>query len=106
MTIIGYFNLFTNIFAFVCLESSTLGMIDDEIKDGTIAISFIKPISYRIRFLATAYGANMTRAIILGIPAYVIAFIIFSIMGYVTLGTPVAFLGRILLLYSTGNRSQ
>ena len=43
---IVYF-VFTNIFAFICLESSTLGMIDDEIKDGTIAISFIKPISYR-----------------------------------------------------------
>lgn len=93
---IVYF-VFTNIFVFVCLESSTLGMIDDEIKDGTIAISFIKPISYRLRFLATAYGANMTRAIILGIPAYIIAFVIFSFMGYVTLGTPVEFLGRILL---------
>ena len=93
---IVYF-IFTNIFAFVCLESSTLGMIDDEIKDGTIAISFIKPISYRIRFMATAFGANMARAIILGIPAYIVAFIILSVMGYVKLGTPMVFLIRILL---------
>ena len=41
----------TNIFAFICLESQTLHDINTEIKDGTIAISFIKPISYRLRFL-------------------------------------------------------
>lgn len=93
---IVYF-VFTNIFAFVCLESSTLGLIDDEIKDGTIAISFIKPISYRLRFLATAYGANMTRVIILGLPAYIVAFITFIAMGYLIPGTPMEFFGRILL---------
>lgn len=93
---IVYF-IFTNIFAFVCLESSTLSLIDEEIKDGTIAISFIKPISYRIRFLSTAFGGNMARMIILGIPAYIIAFVIFSIMGYLTISSPVAFFGRILL---------
>lgn len=96
---IVYF-VFTNIFAFICLESSTLGMIDDEIKDGTIAISFIKPISYRFRFLAMAYGANMTRAIVLGIPAYIVAFTIFTILGYVKFETPVEFLIRILMFLS------
>ena len=42
---IVYF-VFTNIFAFTCLGSQTLHDINTEIKDGTIAISFIKPISY------------------------------------------------------------
>lgn len=93
---IVYF-VFTNIFAFSCLQSATMDMIADEIVDGTIAISFIKPISYRVRFLATTFGANMTRAVIFGIPAYIIAFLIFIFLGYIELGSPFLFFVRILL---------
>ena len=47
---------FANVFTFVSLTSETNGTIEDEIKDGTIAISFIKPISYRLRFLFITLG--------------------------------------------------
>ena len=40
-----------NIFGFTVMDGTTLFIINEEIKDGTIAMSFIKPTSYRLRFV-------------------------------------------------------
>ena len=98
---IVYF-VMANIFAFTSLETSTLQTIDDEIKDGTIAISFIKPISYRLRFLATALGGCLLRWIILGVPCMIVAFVVFINMGYMTIESPGRFILSIILFILCG----
>lgn len=95
---IVYF-VMTNIFAFTCLDSPTLHDIDTEIKDGTIAISFIKPISYRLRFLSRSLGGCCMRTIILGIPAYTIAYIVFVVLGYITIVSAADLLVHIVLFF-------
>lgn len=79
--VIVYFTM-ANIFSFTSLDTPTLHDINTEIKDGTIAISFIKPISYRIRFLVRCLGCGFTRNLLFGIPAYLIAYGIFIYLGY------------------------
>ena len=93
---IVYF-VFTNIFEFTCLGSQTLHDINTEIKDGTIAISFIKPISYRLRFLFRCMGGCASRVILMGIPGFTIAYIIFVKMGYIKIGSVPVFLIHIVL---------
>lgn len=97
---IVYF-VFTNIFAFMCLGTETLHDINSEIKDGTIAISFIKPISYRIRFLFRVMGTCATRIIIMGIPTIVISMIIFIKMEFLKVSSyPVFCLHIVLFIVS------
>lgn len=96
--VIVYF-VFANIFAFTFMGSPTLEEIDHEIKDGTIAISFIKPISYRIRFLANAYGGCATRFIIMGMPAMIIAFYVFIKMNYVKINSIPTFIAHVILFF-------
>ena len=87
----------TNIFAFICLESQTLHDINTEIKDGTIAISFIKPVSYRLRFLYRCMGACACRSLLVGIPSLVIAFIAFISLDYIRIGSVPGFIVHIVL---------
>ena len=75
--------LFTQIFNFSTFDSQTVETIDDEIHDGTIALSFIKPISYRLRLLATHYGINTFTIVVLGLPCLVIAYVVFFVIGYI-----------------------
>ena len=93
---IVYF-VMANIFAFTSLDSPTLHDINTEIKDGTIAISFIKPISYRLRFLSRCLGCCCTRTLILGLPSYVVAYVVFVNMGYMTIASVGDFILHILL---------
>ncbi len=80
--IISY-TVMINIFTFVSFDGTTLWTINDEIKNGTIAMSFTKPISYRIRLLVTTYGATTMNFIMLGIPCITIAYIVFGILGFI-----------------------
>lgn len=80
--IISY-TVMINIFVFVSFDGTTLWTINDEIKNGTIAMSFTKPISYRIRLLVTTYGATTMNFIMLGIPCIAIAYISFGILGFI-----------------------
>ncbi len=93
---IVYF-VFTNIFAFMCLGTETLHDINSEIKDGTIAISLIKPISYRIRFLFRALGNSAMRIIIMGIPTIVISMIVFIKMKFLIISSYPVFILHIAL---------
>lgn len=79
------YTIFINIFSFTSFSEETLWMINDEIKDGTIAMSFIKPISYRIRFVFINFGSVFMRNILIGFPCFIVGYVIFVIMGYITI---------------------
>lgn len=91
------YTIFINIFNFVAFSNNTIWMINDEIKDGTIAMSFIKPISYRIRFVFINLGSVFMQNIILGIPCFLIAYVIFSCLGYINIISISTLLIHILL---------
>ncbi len=91
------YTIFINIFNFVAFSNNTIWMINDEIKDGTIAMSFIKPISYRIRFVFINLGSVFMQNIILGIPCFIIFYIIFGCLGYINIVSISTLLIHILL---------
>lgn len=72
-----------NIFTFVSFDGNTSWAINQEIKDGTIAMAFVKPISYRKRFIFTNLGVVSTMILMFGIPSFTIAYIVFYFMGYI-----------------------
>lgn len=88
-----------NIFNFVAFDDTTLFIINDEIKDGTIAMSFTKPISYRIRLLIQNLGCICVRFIILGIPSFIISYVVFGIFGFIKFTTVWAFLLYLLFFF-------
>lgn len=102
--VIVYF-VFANIYGFASLGTDTLYTINEEIKDGTIALSLIKPISYRLRFLAQGYGEIFARTLIMAIPSFLIAFGIFFKLGFIVITsvpTFLAYLGLFLLCQIAG----
>ena len=72
-----------NIFTFVSFDGNTSWTINQEIKDGTIAMAFVKPISYRKRFIFTNLGVVSTMILMFGIPSFTIAYIVFYFIGYI-----------------------
>ncbi len=76
---------FVNIFNFVSFHGDTMYYISDEIKTGTIAMSFVKPISYRKRFAFTNLGNVFMRELILGLPCFVLAYVLFVALGYLVI---------------------
>lgn len=91
-----------NIFMFIMGDSTTLFTINDEIKDGTIAMSFTKPISYRTRFIATTLGSAALNFLIIGLPGFTIAYIVFGIIGFIKFTSIWSFLLYILLFLISG----
>ena len=86
-----------NIFTFVTFDGSTLWTINDEIKNGTISMSFVKPISYRKRFIATTLGYFMVVELIIGLPCFIISYLIFYLIDFITITSIWTFLLHILL---------
>lgn len=84
--------VFVNIFTFVSFDGNTSWTINQEIKDGTIAMAFVKPISYRKRFIATNLGVVSTMIILFGIPSFTIAYLIFYFLGYIQITSIWSFL--------------
>lgn len=74
---------FINIFNFVSLNGDTMYYISDDIKTGTIAMSFVKPISYRLRFTFTNLGGAFTRILMLGVPCFVVSYVAFALAGFI-----------------------
>ena len=74
-----------NIFSFVVFDGSTSWNINQEIKDGTIAMAFVKPISYRLRFVATNLGVISTMLLMFGIPGFSIAYIVFCLLEFIVI---------------------
>lgn len=88
-----------NIFNFVAFDGNTLFVINDEIKNGTIAMSFTKPISYRIRFIAENLGAVTVNFTVLGIPCFTAAYIVFGLIGFINFTSIWSFLLYLLLFF-------
>lgn len=76
---------FVNIFNFVSLNGDTMYFICDDIQKGTIAMSFVKPISYRVRFMFTNFGNAFMKMLMLGLPCFVVAYTAFVLVGYVVI---------------------
>lgn len=88
-----------NIFNFVAFDGNTLFTINDEIKNGTIAMSFTKPISYRMRFIADNLGAVSVQFMTFGIPTFTAAYIIFGLIGFINFTSVWAFLLYLLFFF-------
>ena len=91
------YTVMINIFNFVSFNGNTLWVINEEIKNGTIAMSFVKPISYRKRFIATNLGEVSVQILLLGIPLYCLSYIIFVSIGFIKMPSFLNFLLYILL---------
>lgn len=78
------YTIFINIFTFAIFVNRTFDEICDEIKDGTIAISFIRPISYRGRFIAQNLGTVCINLLILALPAMTISMLTFINTGFLS----------------------
>ena len=90
------YTVFVNIFGFATLGGDTLFMINEDIKKGTIDLAFTKPISYRLRLMSENLGNLLAVNVMIGIPGFLIAFIIFGAIGYITI-TPLNLLISIIL---------
>lgn len=78
------YTVFINILTFAVFVNDTFDQISNEIKDGTIAISFIRPISYRGRFIAQNLGTVTTVFLLLALPAIIISLIVFTKIGFLS----------------------
>lgn len=90
------YNVFVNIFGFATLGGDTLFTINEDIKKGTIDLAFTKPISYRFRLLMENLGNLFAINIMIGLPGYIIAFIVFILIGFIQL-SPLTIIISILL---------
>lgn len=90
------YNVFVNIFGFATLGGDTLFTINEDIKKGTIDLAFTKPISYRLRLGMENLGNLLAINMMIGIPGFVIAFIVFISIGYIQV-TPLFFIISIIL---------
>ena len=90
------YNVFVNIFGFTTLGGDTLFIINEDIKKGTIDLAFTKPISYRLRLMMENLGNLFAVNAMIGIPGFTIAFIVFGLIGYITI-TPLSLIISIVL---------
>lgn len=94
------FQVFINIYTFVTFDNNTGYTINQEIKDGTIAMSFVKPISYRLRFIATNLGSFSVLMFMFGVPLLTIAYVVLSLIGFITIKISIwGFLLYLLLFF-------
>lgn len=89
--------VFVNILNFVSFPNETMWEIEDEITKGTIAMSFVKPISYRLRFVATVLGMVGMSMLILGLPFFVVGYVVFSAVGFIEVPSVLTLVCNVLL---------
>lgn len=85
------YTVIINIFGFVMGGGDTQGTITDEIQDGTIAMSLIKPISYRLRFVFSTMGSLIASNLIVGLPLLIISTIILVANDFMVIKSPAHF---------------
>ena len=90
---------FINVFNFVTFAGDTMYSISQDIKNGTIAMSFVKPISYRGRFIFTTLGGFAMNMVLLGLPAFILLYVVFGALGFVVITSVWKFLLYILLFF-------
>ncbi|MGN1295771.1 MAG: ABC transporter permease [Bacilli bacterium] len=68
----------------VCVNTSnTMDSICNEVKDGSIAMQLIKPISYRIRFIFSSLGTLVSINLLMGLPLLIISYLVLSLCGFI-----------------------
>ena len=72
------------LFSFLVLGNETSWNIFEDIKEGTIANTLTKPVSYRLRHLFTAIGSALTSICLIMIPFFIILYGIFIGLGFIT----------------------
>lgn len=90
---------FVNVFNFVSLNGDTMYFIVDDIDKGTIAMSFVKPISYRMRFAFTNLGNAFMKTLILGLPLFAAAYAVFVAIGFIVVSNWWLFPLHVLLFF-------
>ena len=93
------YTVIVNIFGFTMGGGDTHDSISDEIKKGQIAMSLIKPISYRLRFLFTTLGSLVATNLMIGIPFLLVASVLLGVNGFITFQEPVVFIRNLLLFF-------
>lgn len=86
------YTVIINIFGFVMGGGETQGVITDEIQNGQIAMSLIKPISYRLRFVFSTMGSLLASNLIVGFPLLIISTILLAANGYMVIKSPAHFI--------------
>ena len=86
-----------NLFNFVTVGGQTLWTINTEIKEGTISTSFVKPVSYRLRFISITLGGLLGVSLLIGLPCFTIAYLIFYLIDFIVIESVWVFIGHILL---------
>lgn len=93
------YTVIVNIFGFVMGGGETQDVISDEIKNGTIAMSLIKPISYRLRFVFSTIGSLVASNVIVGIPLLVISTIVLCINDFMVIESPIKFIVFVIMFF-------
>lgn len=79
------YTIIVNIFGFTMGGGETQDVITDEIQNGQIAMSLIKPISYRLRFTFSTLGSLLASNLIVGFPLLIVSTIILTVNDFMTL---------------------
>lgn len=77
--------VFINVFGFNVFTNNTFETMVDEIQAGTISASFTKPVSYRLRLMSSTLGLVFAQSLIICFPVLITAYVVFAIIGYVTI---------------------
>ena len=85
--------IFARVATSLVFSSISFWIIGDDIYEGNIAISLIRPINYRYRLLASSFGVFLSTAILMFIPLWILSMILLN----VTIGMPVPGVGTHLL---------
>lgn len=76
---IVFYSIFVFAYSFTVGCSNTSEYISDDIKEGTIANTLLKPVSYRLRYLFTCLGTFFIQILVLGLPVITITYILYII---------------------------
>lgn len=87
MTDMTVYIILTN-FMMLFMDTDTIWFVAREVKDGSIAMNLIKPVSYHVRIFFRQLGESAVKAVVLLLPT-LIGLIVFQYMKAGTLPSPV-----------------
>lgn len=79
------YTAFINVFNFVTFPGNTMYNVVHDITTGTIALSFVKPISYRLRFVFANLGGMCMNMLMLGLPLFTVLYAVFAVLGFISI---------------------
>lgn len=85
--------IFARVATSLAFSSISFWIIGDDIYEGNIAISLIRPINYRYRLLSSSFGVFVSTSILMFIPLWTLSMILLNII----IGIPIPGIGTHLL---------